>query len=237
MKTLPSSFSRSVQNIINLFYPHLCAGCGSDLYDVHVVLCYRCLQRLPVTNFHTYAGNLVEKIFWGRLSVNAATSLCYFTKDSLVQRILHQLKYKGNKELGILMGKILGETLLLSERFSRVNVIVPLPLHPRKERIRGFNQAEVLAMGISSVTGWPINAEALQRRSFTETQTHKNRIDRWENIKGKFECLNAGALIGKHVLLVDDVITTGATLESCGTEILSIHGTQLSIATMAYANK
>lgn len=237
METLSYAFSKGVRNIINLFYPHLCVGCGSDLYSASSLLCYKCLNRLPVTNFHIYPENLVEKIFWGRLPIHAVTSLCYFTKDSLVQQILHQLKYKGNKELGVVMGKIMGEMLLESQRFNSVNVVVPLPLHPRKERMRGFNQARMLAEGICAVTGWPLIQSALIRRSYTETQTHRNRISRWENMKEKFECVAPELLHDQHVLLVDDVITTGATLESCGTEILKTAGTRLSIATMAYANK
>jgi ComF family protein len=223
-----------IKDFAHLFFPHVCAGCGTDIISPHTPVCARCLNRLPLTNFHLYANNPVEKYFWGRIPVSAAASLCHFTGGSLVQQLLHQLKYKGNKEVGYLLGRMMGITLSESPRFGNIDLLVPLPLFAARQKKRGYNQSAIICNGLSVVMNLPVNADAVMRLSATETQTHKNRVDRWKNMEGKFEIVNAAALNGKHILLVDDVITTGATLEACGQAILEIPGTKLSIATLAY---
>lgn len=155
-------------------------------------------------------------------------------RTSLIQSIIVQLKYRGNKEIGVYMGKLLGNFLLNSSRFAGVDVLVPLPLNPRREMKRGYNQATALCNGIASVWNKPVIDKNVIRTVYTETQTHKNRISRWENMDGIFAVKNSTLLESKHVLLVDDVVTTGATLEACGAEILKIQGTTLSIATLTF---
>lgn len=184
-----------------------------------------------------YINNPVEKIFQGRIEICAATSGFYFTKGMLIQSLIHQLKYKGNKEIGLYLGNIMGKSLLESDRFSDIDVLVPLPLFPHKEHKRGYNQSTILCNGMSEVMEIPVITGNVIRKRFTQTQTKKHRLERWENVEGSFDVLDKQQLIGKHVLLVDDVITTGATLEACGAEILKVNNVQLSIATLAIASK
>jgi ComF family protein len=229
--------AKPLHPLLHLFLPHHCAGCDSDIISRQQVLCMHCIDRLPLTNFHMHANNPVEKIFWGRIAVTCAASYLYFSKDSLLQRIVHHLKYKGNKELGLFIGRKMGEALLQTNRFNDIDVIVPLPLFAARERKRGYNQALVLCHGMAEIFNRPVLHQVISRRSLSETQTHKNRIERWQNMQGKFGLQQPGAIAGKHILLVDDVITTGATLEACGQELLTAAGTRLSIMTMAYTVK
>lgn len=233
MKLLSSILSGT----LHLFYPHVCTGCGSDILASENLLCLYCTESLPNTRFALHEGNPVEKSFWGRIPVAAAHSQYYFTKDSLVQHLIHQLKYKNNKEIGAYMGELTGSTLLNSGRFQNIDMIIPLPLYPDKERKRGYNQASVIAEGMAKAMQVPVLNHNLTRQRFTETQTRKHRDERWQNVEGSFAVSNRAALAGKNILLVDDVVTTGATLEACGQAILQIEGTRLFIATLAYADK
>lgn len=221
----------------HLFYPHVCAGCSSDVLDNSSLLCLRCINDLPHTNYAAHANNPVENIFWGRLPVVAAHSEFYFEKEELIQRLIHQLKYKGNTEIGFYLGELMGNSLLESHRFSHIDTLIPLPLYPDKEHKRGYNQAAIICNGMSSVINVPVIKDNVIRRRFTETQTRKHRTERWENVEGSFAVNNATELEGKHILLVDDVITTGATLEACASVLLNIPNIKLSIATLAMATK
>ncbi|MBS1654679.1 MAG: ComF family protein [Bacteroidetes bacterium] len=224
------------ESVLNLFFPHVCAGCGSDLLDIQNSLCLKCIDNMPQTHFHLHADNPVEKHFWGRIAVSTATSQYYFTKESLMQHLMHQLKYKGNKELGLFLGRLIGSQLLQTDRFLGIDALVPLPLFPAKERKRGYNQATVLCEGISAEMNVPVWKDVVIRTEHTETQTKKSRVERWQNMEGKFELVNSEKLQNKHLLLVDDVVTTGATLEACGYELLKPDNTKLSIATLCYAS-
>ena len=240
---------RAVQNLMHdfsrLFFPHHCAGCGTDALNKEASICLRCLHELPVTNFHQYAGNPVEKRLQGRVQLVSATSYCYFTHQAMVQQLLHQLKYKGNQALGRQLGRMMGKVLQESDRFNDIDLLIPMPLHKAKERKRGYNQAEVLCEGMAEILGLPIINNAVIRVSDTETQTHKNRVERWQNMQGQFKLAQEGhrqsrtprsIIEGKHLLLVDDVITTGATLEACARVLLQAEGVRVSIATLAYAD-
>lgn len=227
MKSLLSDFS-------HLFFPHVCIGCGSDILDDKHQLCLRCISELPVTNFFSQPGNPVEKTFYGRMQVRNGGSGYFFTKDSLLQTLIYELKYKGNKDIGNYLGQLLGKFLVYNNRFEDVDVLVPLPLNPKREKKRGYNQAAALCAGIATVWKKPIIDKAVVRKVYTETQTRRGRITRWENMEGVFAVADDSALKNKHILLVDDVITTGASLEACGSEILKVAGTTLSIATLAY---
>lgn len=220
--------------LLHLLFPHTCTGCGSDNLPLHSTLCLHCLHALPETFFASLPGNPAEKIFLGRLPLQAASAQYYFTKASLVQHLMHQLKYKGNRDLGYQLGRLMGEQLLSSGRFP-VQALIPLPLYPAKEKRRGFNQATVLCEGMAEAMHIPVLSEAVQRPEHTETQTKKGRVERSINMEGKFIVARPEQLQHQHVLLVDDVVTTGATLESCGSELLQVPGLQLSLATLCIA--
>jgi ComF family protein len=217
-------------------YPEICIGCGSDLVSARNVICGECFSQLPVTGFSDHKSNPVEKIFRGRLPLITASAHTYFTKESIVQNLLHSLKYGNNKEVGKYMGRLLGKKLKTCEWNNDLFALIPLPLHYTKQKKRGYNQAEIICEGMSSEMGVPVLADIMIRRKHTSTQTHKTRIDRWNNIESTFELVKPAAVMNKHILLVDDVITTGATLEACGSALLYTEGVRLSIAAFAYTS-
>ena len=221
-------------SFLHVLFPHVCSGCGNDILGKESVLCMRCMEAMPETNFELHHNNPVEKKFWGRLPVLHATAQYYFTRESLMQRLMHQFKYKGNKELGFQLGKIMGESLKKSNRFE-IDALIPLPLFPVKEKKRGYNQATVLCEGIAESMQVPIFKDVIIRPQHTDTQTKKGRIERWLNMEGKFVLTKPEAIINKNVLLIDDVVTTGATLEACGIELLKAENVKLSIAALCYA--
>jgi len=226
-----------LSDTLHLLYPHICTGCGSDLLDEDNLLCLRCITDLPSTQFAKHANNPIEKIFWGRIPIVAAHSEFYFAKESLIQHLVHQLKYKGNQEIGIYLGALMGKSLLDSNRFRMIDYLVPLPLYPDKERKRGFNQAAVICNGMSHIMNVPVLTGNITRDRFTETQTKKHRRERWENVADSFIVTDKAQLQGKNVLLVDDVITTGATFEACGQAMLDAAEIKLHIAALAVATR
>lgn len=223
-------------SVLHLLFPHICTGCGSDILHEESVLCMRCIDAMPETNFELHPNNPVEKTFWGRLPLAGATAQFYFTKESLMQHLMHQFKYKGNKELGMQLGKIMGEQIKKSARFE-ADILVPLPLFAPKEKRRGYNQAAILCEGMAEAMNLPVLDKIISRPRHTETQTKKGRIERWKNMEGKFILSDADAIKNMHLLLVDDVVTTGATLEACGNELLKAENVRLSIATLCIASR
>lgn len=222
--------------LMHLLYPHTCTGCGSDQLPAHSQICLYCLHHLPDTRFGPVTGNPVEKIFYGRLPLVTAMSAYYFTKSSVMQHLMHALKYKGNTALGIQLGRLLGEQVLQAGRIQP-DALVPLPLFPKKEKQRGYNQATLLCRGMAQVLQLPVLEQVVIRAEHTETQTRKSRIERWQNMEGRFRLSDPDSIRHKHLLLVDDVITTGATLESCGEVLLQPGETRLSIATLCFASR
>ena len=224
------------QSVLHLLFPHICSGCGSDLLGEDSMLCLHCIGAMPETNFELHPNNPVEKNFWGRLPLAGATAQFYFTRESLMQHLMHQFKYKGNKELGLQFGRIMGDQLQRSYRF-KVDALIPLPLFPAKEKRRGYNQATILCKGMSENMQVPVLEDVIIRPQHTETQTKKGRVERWKNMEGKFVLVKPDAICNKHLLLVDDVVTTGATLEACGNELLKAENVRLSIASFCTASR
>ena len=219
---------------LHLFYPHLCVGCARELPAGDTGLCGFCLLSLAETGFETQPENAIEKNFWGRLPLRSASASFYFQRETLIQELMHRLKYGSDRHIGLQLGQIAGCKLLNSDRF-KADFLVPLPLSIEKQRSRGYNQAMVLCEGMAVPLGTPILHDVIIRNSHTESQTSKSRTDRWQNMEGRFEVQWPAGITGKHLLLVDDVITTGATLEACGQALLQTPGVTLSIATLCYA--
>lgn len=230
-------FSSLVEDTLQLFYPHICKGCGNDNLSHDQQLCFHCFNSLPKTGFINHSENATEKIFKGRLDIVKGHSEFYFSKGKIIQSLLHQLKYKGNKKVGIFLGELLGRTISDHPYYFNIDYIIPMPLFKEKELKRGYNQAAVIGQGISSTTNKPMLENVVVRNRTTQTQTKMHRAERWQNVSDSFFVRNPYLLENKKILLIDDVVTTGATMEACGREILKVKNTQLSIATIAIATK
>jgi ComF family protein len=222
-------------DFVSLLFPELCAACGQSMMANEQVICTDCLYNLPYTNFHLQPDNIVAQQFWGRLDLQGAYALYFFTKGGKIQHILHQLKYKGMQQAGRMLGNIAGNQLIKNDIFNKVDLIIPVPLHKKRLKERGYNQSTCFAEGLAQKLNALVEDNNLVRVKATETQTHKSRFVRFENMQEVFSVNNPERLKHKHILLVDDVITTGSTLEACGLELLKIEGLKLSIATIAYA--
>ncbi len=221
-------------DFISLLFPRVCSACGTNLADTEQTLCTRCLYQLPTTNFHDDPENEVAKLFWGRVNIEKATSFYYYFKGSKFQKPIHQLKYHGQKHIGFDLGKIFGQHLK-ETGFKITDLIIPVPLHYKKLKKRGYNQSEFIARGIAEALDKPVATDIIYRAVYNPTQTKKSRFERWENVDGIFLCKKESKLMNKHVLLVDDVVTTGSTLEACAQAITRISGAKVSVATLAVA--
>jgi ComF family protein len=228
------SLHDGIINFAQLLFPHTCAACGNNNLPVSSGICSQCLYQLPETGFLKQQNNAVEKIFWGRLKISNAAACCFFSKKTAVQHILHQIKYNYRKDACIQLGVWMGHLLDQCDWFKEVYVLLPMPLHRKRMEERGYNQATLLCEGISSVTGIPTLPDALVRLASTNSQTKQQRSKRWENMQQVFAVKEKNALMNKHVLLIDDVVTTGATLEAMGEQLLNLEGLRLSICCFAY---
>lgn len=226
-----------LNDFISLFFPKTCFACGNNLFKNEDLICTSCFLHLPKTNFHTDKYNPVNKVFWGRVNIESATALYYYRKGSKVQELIHQMKYNGHKEIGLFLGKTYGYELLKSHDFNDIDIIIPIPLHPKKLKRRGFNQAEVFAIGLARSMDKNVDTTTLRRHVETSTQTKKSRYKRWENVNEIFTLNEPDSLNGKHVLVVDDVITTGATMEACVQTLHNIPEIKISIASIAFASQ
>lgn len=222
-------------DFLSLLFPRLCYACGNHLLRNEKLICTECLVLIPRTNYHLEDDNPVARLFWGRCRIEKASAFSFYNKDSRIRKLIHNLKYKGIKDIGYDLGKIYGLTLSKSGFTEGIDLIISVPLHPSKERLRGFNQSDIIASGLSETTGLPVENKVLERITLSETQTKRSRYERWTNVEGIFKVKDPEAIRDKHILLVDDVITTGSTLESCATELLKTDGVKVSVAALAVA--
>lgn len=223
------------RHLLSLFYPHLCIGCQNILQANELHLCLDCLLHLPETGYHLCRSNPLEEIFAGRVPVEQIWCFLHYKKGSRVQHLLHALKYKGNKEVGSYLAELYTRKLLQTDCLKEIDLILPIPLHPKKQRLRGYNQSEWIAKGISQISHIPYSTQHLLRTTFTETQTRKKRFSRWRNVKDVFQIEHEEELRHKHILVCDDVLTTGATTEAAIRKILEVEGTRVSVLTLAVA--
>ncbi len=224
-----------IGDFIDVIYPSACVGCQTPLVGNEINICTFCLFELPKTDFHKIADNDVLKAFSGRCLLQKATSYLHFSKGGMVQALLHALKYKGQTEIGEMLGTMAGKELLNDGFLKGIDLIVPIPLHPKKLEKRGYNQSEVLAGALAKAANLKLNIDNLQRIEFTETQTKKSRFARWLNVETVFRVKEPAAFVNKHILLVDDVMTTGSTVEGCVIQMERIEGIKISLFTLAYA--
>lgn len=222
-------------DFVHLFYPNICQSCGNSLKSFETVICTYCYVHLPLTGFVNDASNSVFELFWGRTHIEFASAYLYFHKGNSVQTLMHRFKYKGIKPIGHKLGYLYGKEIVESSLYHDIDVIIPVPLHPKKLRQRGFNQSDLIAAGISEATNIPLDTSTLSRLLYSETQTRKSRFERWQNVKEIFSSENEN-LKNKHILLVDDTVTTGATLESCTNSLLQTEGVRVSVGAIAVAS-
>ena len=223
-----------LKDLFYLFYPSICSNCSEQLLQNENVICTFCRHDLPLTNFTSYTKNKVSAIFFGRVTIEKAYSLLLFRKEGITKNLIHDLKYRGNEGVGIFFGNWLGEILMKNKEFSTVDLIVPVPIHLKRKKIRGYNQVTKFGERLSTYLNIPFIEDVLVRQSSTKTQTLKARFERFNDLETKFLVTNTTQFKGKHLLIIDDVITTGATLEACAQALLKTPDIKISILTMAY---
>jgi len=222
---------RFIKGFLNLLYPNICAGCNGTIQSFKAVVCATCFASLPKSYEFKDKQNKIAKLFWGKVPLEHAFTTYKYVKESELQNLIYDLKYRGNTQVGRVLGIEVGKEILDSN--LNVDVVIPVPLHPKKQKLRGYNQSWFIAQGVQDVLGCNLNDSSLLRIKFTETQTKKTRLERHDNVGNKFSVVNTESLEGKHILLVDDVITTGATMVECCALLKGIKNTRVSVAAIA----
>lgn len=223
------------KKLINLLFPELCLGCGVELVYEEQFICIVCAHDLPITNFHFNDSQIIKNLFYGSAIIENATALFFYYKKGIIQQLIHCLKYKGYEDIGTYFGKRLGIELMEVEEYKSIDIVIPVPLHQKRLQQRGYNQVTQFGKELADYLNAEFNDNTLLRITNTTSQTIKNRLSRWLNVTTIFHLNNEDKFRGKHVLLVDDVITTGATIRACIDELSKIKGIKISIAVMAYA--
>jgi len=220
-----------LHDIFYILFPPVCSVCGRMMGKGEKVMCTFCLLDMPRTDYHLLEDNPVEKLFWGRVPVAKAAGYFFYTKGSSYQRLIHKLKYKSRTEIGEFLGEMYGNELVETDMFN-ADFIIPVPLHPMKERLRGYNQSEFIAQGIASIFDTPVITDVLIRKKNTSSQTRKSRFDRSMNMEGMFAVKDKSKIEDCSILLVDDVVTTGSTLEACASVLLENGCREVMVATL-----
>lgn len=223
-----------IKDIFYLFFPEVCLSCQQPLLQHEKCVCVPCRHDFPQTYFLNKPNNRLEKQFFGRVQIKEATALFHFYKKGKIQHLIHQLKYKRQEDIGLFFGEWLGVDLKNSERFKNIDCIVPVPIHPKKEKVRGYNQLTKLGNEVGKLLKLPFIENELIRIENTNTQTYKGRIDRYLSVQNHFEIVDSKLFEGKNILLIDDVITTGATIEACTNQLLKCKNVAVSVAVVAY---
>lgn len=226
-----------INDFMSLIYPRHCEACGATLLKHEEFICNLCLVSLPKSNYHKNLNNELSYVFGGRIPLQNALCFYVFEKSGRVQQLLHAIKYQNQKELAEYIGKLYAKDLMQNEVLKNVDVVLPIPLHAKKLKQRGYNQSEWFAKGIATGLNLKLDSKLLIKVNSTSTQTNKKKFERWENVEGVFELQNSETLINKHVLIVDDVITTGATIEAAWQALKDVEGIKVSVLSIAFAVK
>ena len=224
-----------VNDLISLVFPELCSVCGNSLMNNEQAICCLCECRMPKTNYHLHTGNALEKMFYGRVHINFAGAIYVFNKGGLIQNVVHNIKYKGQKKVAYFFGLSYGRILVGNAALADVDIVIPVPLHPKKMRKRGYNQSEYFAKGLAKSMNVKMANDILLRETTASSQTNKSRFERWKNVEDAFLLNQANSIKGKHVLLVDDVVTTGSTIEACANRLQEVKGVKVSMVAIAHA--
>ncbi|RFS15881.1 ComF family protein [Emticicia sp. C21] len=225
-----------LNHLVDIIYPKTCDACGEPLLGGEKLICTQCLVNLPRTNSHLQTDELIERRFWGKITVSHTIAYLRFSKKSKVQYLLHQLKYKNKPELGVLLGELYGQELKAADFDKHIDLIIGVPLHIEKEKQRGYNQANCIAEGLSNALEVPYDVTIARKVVNTETQTKKSRFERFMNVKDAFELTDKEKIKGKRIAIIDDVLTTGSTIESFATTLLDNGCSEISVITIAIAD-
>ncbi len=224
-------------DFLSLFLPRPCLSCGARLVRGEEVLCTGCMLDMARTDFHLTRGNMLERAFWGRCRVERAAAFSVYNRGSRIRKLIHLLKYSGRKDIGTTLGSLYGAVLAESGFTDGIDLIIPVPLDPARERHRGYNQSRCIADGLAVHCRLPVRGDILFRAGKSGSQTSRGRYERWENVEGLFAVRKPGEISGKHIMLVDDVITTGSTVEACVTALQSAGDAMVSVVALAAAQK
>lgn len=225
---------RYVKDLLRVFFPYLCVGCSNELLYSEQVLCAFCNSKLPLLTINNYTDNIISNSFYGRTKIEKSTSFLSFHKKNIAQKLVHALKYKNRQDIGSYLGYCFADSLNNGNFMNGIDCIIPVPIHPSKHKKRGYNQITTFCISLGKTFSIPIHTSILVRKKNNTSQTSKNRYERNESLHLNFELTNSMSLKNKHVVLVDDVITTGATIEACCHALLKTSGIKISILSIAF---